>query len=1344
MLPTPDWLELPEPVSTARLQYPCALAQRRFWVLEQMAPGNPALNVAVRWRLEGAVEAAQLEKAFRLILQRHEILRSGLHTRQGEPVQIVEPALPFHIPVFDLSEMAADAATAEAERLAGIEAVAPFSLNQPLLLRVSLIRLPGQAAVLLLTAHHAICDGWSIGLLAAEMGEICAAWHQGRLPQLPELPLSYGDFAAWQQEWLESGELAADIEYWRGALVGLPYFELPPDRPRPPQRGSQGAIVSRLLPRSLSDGLTLLARQQGCTLYMLCQGVLLTLLHRYSGETDLALGTQVVGRDEVEIENLVGLFINTLVLRHRLDPEQPFTALLQQVREVVGGAFEHQHMPLELVIEMLKPRRDPSRNPLFAINFIFQRSFIANQDYGAFRLIDLPSHVAGAMYDLNFFMVERPEGWRFSCECNTELFSPETVAALLRHGENLMRAVLAAPETPLAQLALLDGRERQHLIHDLNATAQSYPRDKTLPQLFAEQVARTPRAPALLCGGRTLSYEELAEQVHRLAHLLHQRGVGPGQRVGLLLKRSPEMVIGLLAILHSGAAYVPLDPNYPVERLRHVFADAGMALLLSRAEVLHGLDLGEVPRLLLDEASSEWQRQPATPLPAWPEPTGAAYVIYTSGSTGKPKGVQIPHRALTNLLWAMRRQPGLGSHDTLLAVTTVSFDIAALELFLPLIVGARLVLAREEEAMDGRQLLWLLQQHRVTTLQATPVTWQLLLNAGWQGDPSLRMLCGGEALPRPLAERLLQQGDDLWNVYGPTETTIWSSACKVVLDDGPVRVGPPIANTQFHVLDARGELVPEGVAGELYIGGDGVADGYFGQPEKTAERFVPDPFHPQAGARLYRTGDLVRRRPGGMLEFLGRADHQVKLRGFRIELGEIEAVLQADPAVEEAVAMLGQDEHGEGALWAYAVARAGSGEPEALKARWRQQLQAELPLYMRPQALVLLPALPRTPNGKVDRKALPPPGPETVAPAVAPAVVATAGDALEDQLATIWGSILGLSRVDPEANFFELGGHSLLAARMLARIDERFGRHLSLNDLLKFPTVRAQAGLLRKFGRRAEDFPQIVKLQPKGQAPALIALNNTGIYYLLAQKLGETQPFISLQLFDPAFPREQLPANLQEVAAGYVRLIRQAQPQGPYNLLGWCIGAALAFEAAQQLRADGQVVANLVLVDGWVPGYIRRMPWLKGVMVQNYYRWRGIAAEIRQVTHGEKSLVAALAYLYGRARDKFLRTFPRLTRIGRIAAGSDTPSAESYDQWLFGYMRSVTQQYEPSTYPGRIHILRCDRDPDGPWLDRDMGWGRYAREGTHVCTVRGNHYTMFQDPGAGEMADYLQRVLRGE
>lgn len=1292
--------------------HPCSGAQRRFWVLERLEPGNPALNVAVRWRIEGVLPTSHIERAFEIIIARHEVLRTVLLEHDGEPFQNVLAPAPLHVSSIDLTVLAEAEAEAECERIARAEARVPFELRQGPLIRVTHVRERADRATILVTAHHSVCDGWSIGLLAAEMGEICAALAASREPVLPALPVSFGEFARWERE----NATGAGLDYWTQTLRGAEHVAMLPSVPRPDPAEATSGIESLLLPRWLTDTLADFGREHGCTLFMTAFTALSVMLHRYTGAADVVVGTQVTGRDEVGLEHLVGVFINTLVLRVAVGDDPEIALLLARARNTVLGALEHQETPFEAVTHAVQPAR--SRGiPLFSVNFIFQRSFIQNRDYGSFRLIDLPSYSAGPLYDLNFFMVERPEGWRVSCEYRASLFAPAVVEQFLRHLVAVIREMPTHVGTRVSRLPMLDGAERQRLIFDVNATGRDYPRHKTMPDLIAEQARRTPERPALTAGAENLRYRELAARIDALAAHLSAQGFGPGTRIGIYLPRSADLAIAPLAVMRAGLTYVPLDPTYPAARIAQIVEQAELgAVIAASHDVPPALShLPIVPPSAPGPASGF--------TPPTVDPASAAYVIFTSGSTGVPKGVAVPHRALTNFMVAMQREPGISAEDTLVAVTTLCFDIAALELFLPLVAGARVVIASVDETQDGWRLQEQLRASRATMLQATPSTWRLLIATGWRGEPQVRMLCGGEALTPELARALLARGPELWNMYGPTETTIWSAVARISSCQEGIPIGAPIANTQFYVVTATGELAPPGAAGELWIGGDGVALGYWNRPSQTADRFVSDPFRNVPGALVYRTGDLVQARLDGGLHFLGRADRQVKIRGYRIELGDVEAAILRHGMAREAVVVAANDGD---SLLAYLVPVVARETWPSMLTSLSQNLAQALPAYLRPSALIPLEALPLLPNGKLDRAALPLP---TAEGASAESPARRFADETEAKLYEIWSRVLGVPRIESSADFFDLGGHSLLAARMLAQVEVALGCRLSLAELLQHSRFGDFVIWLRANRQGGSRFPQILPLST-GQGPAkLLALSQVHVFRGLAGSLGADVPFLGLQTLHPGRPAETLPQTFEAIGREYATLVRHAQPAGPYVLIGWCNGGVIAFETARQLEQAGERVERVILVDTWRPGYLASLGSARRRLTDLSYRVQFVARAWAEAIRRKQG-----TWHFLRQRRTFFRLF----------GGRDPrPAADPADEWLVEFLTERLKRYRPGSIAAPLTILRSSSEPSGYLLDPHFGWSSYSNAGVDVHTIAGDHFSVFAEPGVSKMAEYVRAFVGG-
>jgi amino acid adenylation domain-containing protein len=931
------------------------------------------------------------------------------------------------------------------------------------------------------TMHHIASDGWSSGILIRELSVLYGAYLSGNASPLPELPIQYADFAIWQRRWLSGEVLASQLAYWKEQLGGAPpVLELPTDRPRPAVRRGRGAKETFALPSESLAGLKALVREQDATLFMGLLTVFAILLRRYTGQEDLTIGTPIAGRTRMETEGLIGFFVNTLVLRAELAGNPSFVEQLKRTREASLGAYAHQDLPFEQLVEQLEPVRDLSRTPLFQAMFVLQNVPREALEIEGLRLAVLELENDTAKLDLTLSAVEGGAGLGGVIEYDTDLFDRSTVRRLAEHLRALLSGALAAPHTPLSELPLQSAAELHQVLAEWNDTAAGG--EPCVHRWIEQQAARSPEAVAVVSEGSALSYGELESRANRLGRHLRRLGVGPETVVGFCVERSVELLVGLLGILKAGGAYLPLDPSYPPERLAFLIEDglqgSGRPVLLVERHLapIFGRWSAEVGAVQV-ELDGVWQLpESGAAFESGVSPENLAYMIYTSGSTGKPKGVQVRHAGLANFLASMLGATGISGSDVLLATTTLSFDVAGLELYMPLLRGACVVVAPREVVRDDRRLLELLLDSDATVLAVTPAIWRLLLETGWQARPGFKALYGGEAMPEDLAAQLLAQVDRMWNSYGPTETTVGSTLQEIHAGER-IGIGRPVANTQVYLLSRQLAPASLGSSGELCIGGAGVARGYAGSPELTAERFVPDPFSGRPGARLYKTGDLGRFRPEGRLDFLGRLDFQVKVRGFRIELGEIESVLLEHPAVREVVVLAREDRPGDRRLAAYLVPAGSRPSPEGLRGFLRERL----PEYMVPSAFLWLEALPLTVSGKVDRSALP--TPEEASAGRASDLTAPR-TAFEELLAGIWAETLQVERVGVDENFFELGGHSLLAIRVISRIREAFGVTLPVRALFDRPTVE----------QLSEEIASALKGEAaEAAAPPLVAVSREGL-----------------------------------------------------------------------------------------------------------------------------------------------------------------------------------------------------------------------------------------------------------
>lgn len=1013
---------------------PLSLFQERLWVLQRLDARSTAFLLQARWLAPAGAELAPVAAAVERAQARHESLRTIYVEEAGTPVArlVAPPPVERH----DLSGRTPEAQQAWMDAQVEAAVHTPIDLAVGPVARFGVVALGAGRVAVLLATHHIAVDAWSIGALRAEIEADLA----GRA--VPAPPLEYADFAAWQRSANDTAALGAELDWWARTLDGAPQLSaLPSDRTPASRTEGGGATVDFTWDAAFGSALREMAREEGVTVYMALLAACAALVRAHTGQSSVVLGSPMGVRERPELEAIVGPFVNLLVIRIELGDDTSFAELLRRTREALFEAHAHGQVPFEKLVERLKPPRSFDHGPLFQVAVV---------QHNASPRGDLAISSGGAMHDLTWFVRELDGGYEGSFEYRQDLYSPLAVARFERQLQQLLRSALADRARPVSRLSLLDAKERQRVLQDFNATRVDLDPTPFVRQ-FERQAAAAPARVALRSEGESLDYGELNRRANLLAHRLQEAGVAPGVLVAVCLPRAPLLLVTLLAVHKAGGAYVPLDPGFPPERLAYMVEDSGAPVLVTSGDAAEAFEppagVVRIDPQAEAEALGERDGVDLGPVGTGDDP---AYVIYTSGSTGRPKGVVVPQRALSNFLGAMRTMPGLAADDVLAAVTTISFDIAGLELFLPLTVGATIELVSRETAADGIALADVLHTSGATVLQATPATWRLLLEADWRPKRPLRALCGGEGLPRELADAVLERVAELWNLYGPTETTVWSTAERVMPSPEPVTIGRPIANTQVYVLNAAHEPLPVGMAGELWIGGTGVALGYHRRPELTAERFVPDPFSSDPGARLYRTGDLGRWDEQGRLHHLGRIDHQVKVRGFRIELGEIESVLGAHPAIRQALVLAREAAPGDARLVAYVVYQPGE---DLTVSDVRRHLRRELPDYMVPSVVVALDAFPSTPNGKVDRAGLPDPfhaalqARHDYEPPVG---------VLEETIAAAWREVLQIERVGAQDNFFELGGHSLLSLRVAAAVERATGWRMDPR-LLFFQTLRQVA-----------------------------------------------------------------------------------------------------------------------------------------------------------------------------------------------------------------------------------------------------------------------------------------------
>jgi amino acid adenylation domain-containing protein len=1155
-----------------QLSAPLSFAQTRLWFLDQLEPGTAASNMPLALHVHGKLDVASLSRALVEVGRRHAVLRTRFVVDgDGQPTQHVQDAPALQLEVFEVPSLVdPEARLLEQARR---DARQPFDLASGPLLRARL-RCAGHDRYLLsFDLHHIVADGWSMSVLVSELTALYRAFAAGAPSPLRELPLQYADYASWQREQLSGDELQAKLEFWKAELQGAPLqLDLPT---KPGKRGQSyaGATLHFALEPTLADGVDALALELGATPFMLLLAAWAVLLARVSGQADLVIGTPIANRSRVETEELIGLFVNTLVVRADLREELSFDGVVRQLRDRLLRAQPFQDLPFEKLVDALNVERDLERTPIFQAMFAMQNTPPLAFDLPGVELhpLDVASDVA--KFDLTINVERTPRGYATAWEYRTELFEPSFIAELAGSLRELLQTFIAAPQCSWQRAPLLGRAERQAQLVDFNQTEREFP-DARVHELIAVQAARAPSAVAVLDEHTQLSYAALESEAEALAYQLVEHGARPEMRIAIALGRSVRLVIALLAVQKSGAAYVPLDPSLPPARVAEILEDARVGLVLGETTTSAQLTLPPAVELLCIDRMTPRGGAVGPMLPRLSADT-LAYVLFTSGSTGRPKGVEITHRALVNLLFSMQREPGISASDRVLATTNLGFDIAGLELYLPLISGASVQIASRDLATSAERLGEALVSPGVTFFQATPATYKMLLSAGFRGSPRLKLLVGGEPLSVELGRRLLGCGASVWNVYGPTETTIWSTCTRVSAEslERGVDIGRPIDNTQAFVLDRFLEPVPAGVRGELYLGGVGLARGYTGRADLTAERFLPNPF---GAGRLYRTGDVARRCSDGALECFGRVDHQGKVRGFRVELGEIEAALRRHADVVDAAVTAQPAGSDDRQLVAYVVVSAPISR-ESLRAF----LAAALPDYMLPAHFVTLDRLPTTPNGKLDRQALPTelqldPRPGSVAPR----------DALERKLAAIFGELLRLPEVSVFDDFFDLGGHSLLGTELVFRLRREFGVSLPLKSLFETPTVAGLAAVVRAPIIYARDrLPDNVVLARQGPGVPWFcfpALAGTAAAYLRSVTSSAGSSVFLLEA--PGLGGGAALADVRALAARFSDAVRSVAPDGPVRFVGWSFGAMTAFVAARLLASEGRAVEQLLLVDPAVPG----------------------------------------------------------------------------------------------------------------------------------------------------------------
>jgi amino acid adenylation domain-containing protein len=1307
---------------------PLSFAQERLWLEYLLEPESPVYNLMVCLRLRGKVDVGALERSLTEIVRRHDILRTCIDVVDEEPRQRVGPPATVRLATTDLDEVPGFRRWERAMELVSEEVEKPFNLRDGPVFRASLIRLGEAEHVFLFVVHHIAFDGWSRDVFLSELGVFYDSATKGDLAVLPSPPITYAQFALWQRELAESGALIDALAYWRELLADDPQFlDLPTDYPQPKVRSSQGHTRVFRIPSSADEQLRLLARSESTTPYVVLLAAFVALLHRYTEQDDIVIGTPVVGRTRFDLEESLGFFVNTIPLRVRVGADPSFRELVGHARSVAMGALAHQEVPLEKLTEELHLARDPGRTPLFRLMFTLETFAPIPATMGDLETEWVDIYTETAKFDLTLTVKEAKDGLLAVWEYSTELFAQETVQRVADHFTRLLEYAVNHPDARLSELPLLSEKERQTLLIDWNATTSDYPRQSRIHEVFEEQVVEYGQRAALTAAGKAMTYTELNQSANQLARWLSKLHVDREVPVGLCLSRSLEMVVATLGILKAGGVYVPIDPEYPQERIRYILEDTGTPIVITDSSSARNVP-GDGRRVLcLDLEWEQIQKESAENLGVKGQADDLAYVMYTSGSTGKPKGVCVVHRGVVRLVKGSD-YASFGPDEVFLQLAPFTFDVSTFEIWGALLNGGRLVIGPTEFPTHA-ELGRIIRDEQVSTLWLTAGLFHNVVDAGLEALAGLRqVLAGGDVVSAPHGARFKSRYPDcrLIDGYGPTENTTFTTCYEISgKETGSVPIGRPIANTTAYVLDSRLDLVPIGVVGELCTGGDGLARGYLNDPDLTKERFVAASAAGQDCPVLYRTGDMARYRADGVIEFLGRKDNQVKINGFRVETEEVEEALRGCPGVVQASVVARPSPGGDKRLVAYCVP-----EPAAdlTVAHLRSYLQEHVPAYMIPSSFVVLAELPLNPQGKVDRRALPEPGQGESADATPPV---EPRDPLESLIASIWKRLFVLDSIGIRDNFFDLGGHSLLAFRFLAALEKSTGVQLPLSALFEAPTVEQLAAIMWEKGWQPLT-ADLVPIKPGGSRPPIFFVHNIYgdvlAYYGLARSLSPDQPVFGLKARGLDGKESPL-SRVEDMAELYVNEIMAFQPHGPYALGGLSFGGIVAFEMARRLVDRGEPVMLVALLDAFISGQ------------SSLSRARFHARSLLRLPLRNKvdHIRRAAKNLRRRVRSRY---WQMIANEQQQARGSVTAAQRSVtESILFAASQYTGRKHTPHSYAGRVTVFVADdRTRDG-FTDPVEQWKKVAAGGVEAIKVPGNHSTLVSEPHVRVLAQRLDECL---
>jgi len=1340
---TPESRQIIQHLVTSPTATELSPGQKRLWFVENFEPGNRAYNLPFDYSIKGDLNVLILEKSIQELINRHESLRTLLINSDGVPFQKVMETLPFSLNVENLEALSSEERSSSIKKYSLENEMHIFDLEKGPLFIAKLLRIHEAEWLLLLNMHHAISDGWSVKILVDELGMVYTALMQGKPLILPELPITYQDFSVWQNEWLKSEDCKKELDFWKNELKGAPdLLQLPMDFQRPKNQTYDGDEVCFQLDQKTTGQLRSFGQQNKGSLFVTLLSIFNTLISRYASQEEFLIGIPIAGRNYEEQESLVGMLINNFPVRITPLDQMTFPEIYEMTRKKFFLAYENQKLPIDRIVEELKVNRTPNISPLFQVMFNLLDMF--NEEISlagsTMEMIDKRRNIA--QFDLSLHIYEAKNSLNCVLEYNTNLFKRSRIERMAGHFMELVKSLMENSDQKLRTIPLLTENEKKLILKDWNRTKVEFPEDQCIHQLFEAQVAKTPNSIAIRDEHKQLTYTELNQKANKLARYLHNSGAVEGSLVAICMERSVDILVALLAIQKSGCTYIPLDPIYPKDRLALILEDGNPVIMLTERKLLGSIPETAAKNIFIEEADA-YQSESGENTGFKVTPETIAYLIYTSGSTGKPKGVQIQQRALVNFISSMAKKPGINENDIMLAVTTISFDIAVLEMYLPITYGASIFVASHETSLNPELLIQRMEDTGATLLQATPVTFRMLNSAEWGGSKKLKILCGGEAMPKELAYDLIRKCRELWNMYGPTETTVWSTVEKVEINDsdktGYINLGKPIDNTLIYVLNPEFQLVPVGYPGELFIGGEGLAKDYFNLPEMTKERFLPDPFSEIAGARMYRTGDLVQQTEEGKLEFLNRVDSQVKIRGFRIELGEIESALTQHPTFDNNVVVVREDSPGDKKLVAYIIKKENQ---ETDIAELRQFLKTKIPDYMVPSAFVFIDQFPLTPNGKIDRKVLP--APQDAAPQQAKIYLAPSTKT-EKRLATIWSEVLKIKQIGSDEDFFEIGGHSMIAVTLMVKIEKELGTRLPLAVLFDHGTIHEMALLIDK---KAEpvSWGSLVPIRSKGAKKPLYLIHGAGLnlllYTTIVSHLDPDQPVFGLQAKGLDGVDEPL-YSIEEIAAYYNEEILKIDKSGSYALAGFSMGGQLAYDMARQLLEAGYKVSFLGVFDTVSENVSDlHIPFFKRYVLRTdriFHQIFWTAGTFLKMPLNKKYEFFALK----------MRTLKqKITKddYEYKHEGASLGKQSELPKYLHKVHRAnylALEKYILPPYPGKLHLFRA---MDQKFYIKEpvaYGWDEFVEE-VVIHHIPGEHSTIFAPPNDELFAKTLQKCLDEE